>query len=124
MPAHSQGVKKPRPLGYTKKSLADVSSRAWFRWAGDSAALLGVRVEAPRDMGFLRGCSDEKNWVSIGERSEQARKWRIYRRDVLRVARFLCMMRTRLLLRIVHWDMDFPDSARVEGEISVDLQIS
>ena len=46
-------------------SLADVSCEAWFRWAGDSAALLGVRVEAPRDMDFLSrlcGRYDEKNW--------------------------------------------------------------
>ena len=32
----------------------ELLTEAWFRWAGDSAALLGVRVEAPRDMGFLR----------------------------------------------------------------------
>lgn len=49
----------PPTLGlYQNVFFADVFlellTEAWFRWAGDSAALLGVRVEAPRDMGFLR----------------------------------------------------------------------
>ena len=60
-----------------QNSLADVScEEAWFRWAGDIAALFAVRVEAPRDMGFLHGRTMKKIGDLLGERSDQVRKWR------------------------------------------------
>ena len=58
-------------------------AEAWFRWAGIIAALLGVRVEAPRDMGFLRGRHDEKNGYLLEiwrEVRPKQWKWRTYRR--------------------------------------------
>lgn len=112
-------------------SLADVSCEAWFRWAGDSAALLGVRVEAPRDMGFLRGRHDEKNGYLLEiwrEVRPKQWKWRTYRRRDVCASPVFFLHDAHFVDEATIADLRLGQGlakfARVEGEISVDLSCS
>ena len=101
-------------------------AEAWFRWAGIIAALLGVRVEAPREMGFLRERTMRKLGIFWREIPPSCGSggYTVYRRDVcaspillLHDAQFV----DEATIADLRLGQGLSQFARVEGEITVDL---
>lgn len=101
-------------------------AEAWFRWAGIIAALLGVRVEAPRVMGFLRERTMRKMGIFWREIRPSCGSggYIVYRRDVCASPVFLlhdAHFVDEATIADLRLGQGLSQFARVEGEFSVDL---